>query len=246
VNTDELMAVACPKIRDLGWAHYFAPETMERATELGLDGFRFYFLGRGGVLGDADGAVVASAFGFFEPTLLTSMWDSAREVLAPREAGREYFACAAAYGGAHLSEIPGLDGFCAALEAVDAAADPVGLALYAGASAEPRADDLPARAMQLVSVLRELRGSAHLVALRAVGLPDRVAHAINRPNDQEMFGWSAGQVPEVTDGDRELLVEAEAITDRIVAPAYDVLDAAGQASLLDGLAAMEAALVPAG
>ena len=245
MNTDELMSIACPKIRDLGWAHYFAPETMERAKELGLDGFRFYFLGRGGVLGDADGAVVASAFGFFEPSLLTSMWDSACEVLAPREAGREYFACAAAFGRAHLADLAGLDGFCAALEAVDAAADPVGLALYAGASAEPRADDLPARAMQLVSVLRELRGCAHLVALRSVGLSARVAHAINRPNDQEMFGWSADRVPAVTDADRERLAEAEVVTDRIVAPAYDVLDDTGRAALLDGLAAMESAIVPA-
>jgi len=244
VTTDELMALACPKVRDLGWAFYFTPETLARAGELGLDGFRFYFLGRGGVLGDADAAVVASAFGYFEPTLVASMWDSGREVLAPRDAGREFFGCAASFGRAHLGDLPGLDAFCAALGAVDAAADPTGLALYAGASAEPRATDLPGRTMQLVSVLRELRGSAHLVALRSVGLPARVAHAIARPTDQEMFGWTADQAPAATDLDRERYVEAEAVTDRMVAPAYDVLDATGRAALIDGLAAMEAALAP--
>ena len=62
---------------------YFAPSTVAVGKEHGLDGFRFYFLGRGGVLGDVESQVVASAFGYFEPGLGDKMWD-----VGQREDGR--------------------------------------------------------------------------------------------------------------------------------------------------------------
>jgi hypothetical protein len=57
-----------------------------------------------------------------------------------------------------------------------------------------------------------------------------------------MFGWGEDQVPTVTDADRAGMVEAEALTDRIVTPAYAALDDAQAAALLAGLDAMEPAL----
>ena len=60
---------------DIGSAFYFHPDTVAKAKSLGLDGFRMYFLGRGGVLGDVEPAVVSSAFGYFEPGLLAHMWN---------------------------------------------------------------------------------------------------------------------------------------------------------------------------
>ena len=45
------------------------------------------------------------------------------------------------------------------------------------------------RAMQKAAVLRELRGSVHLVAVFASGLSDAQAHAIKRPGDVAVFGW---------------------------------------------------------
>ena len=54
MTTDELMARACPIIRDIGWAHYFSPEAEATAAQLGLDLFTLYALGRGGVLGDVE------------------------------------------------------------------------------------------------------------------------------------------------------------------------------------------------
>jgi len=82
----------------------FHPETVARGKELGLDGFRFYFLGRGGVLGDVDAAVVHAAFGYFSPDLIGKMWTSAKEQLDPRQAAREYIACAHNHGRARLEE----------------------------------------------------------------------------------------------------------------------------------------------
>jgi hypothetical protein len=243
MTPDELIDEVCPTIRDLGWAYYFAEETGERATELGLDMFSFYFIGRGGVLGDVEAPVALAAFGYFEPGLFHSMWEAGRAVLDPRAAGREYFLCAAEHGRRTLGAIgEPLGSFCAAAERVNAAAQDWALPLYAGIRAEPMVEDLPGRAMQQLAVLREFRGSAHLLALRAVGLDPLVAHAISRPNDLSMFGWPSDAAPLVTDAHRRLREEAEALTDRIVRPAYAVLDDAGQRDLVAGLDLVRRAL----
>lgn len=242
MTADELVKSACPKIGSLGAAFYFIPETVARGKEQGLDGFRFYFLGRGGVLGDVEAKVIQSAFGYFHPALVDKIWTSAKERMAPRLAARLYLDCAADLGRRKFADIAGLDAFCAAAEKVVAAADPGAYALFAGISAEPLPEDLPARAMQLVAVLREYRGSAHLAAVMASGLTPAVAHAIKRPNDVGTFGYT--EPPAVTDADRAKLDAAEALTDAMVHDAYAVLDAAGAAALMAGLQAMEAALAP--
>jgi len=245
-TTDELIATVCPKIRDLGWMHYFTPETMARGDALGIDGLRFYFIGRGGVLGDVEPLVVSSAFGYFNPTLVADMWNSAKEIVAPRVAGRAYVAAAADLGRSKLAGVAGIEAFVAAADAVHAAADPVGLTLYAAAKAEPFVEDAPGRAMQLLAVLREFRGSTHLLAIRATGLDDKTAQFVKRPQDAAMFGWTdPADYPEVTDEAKAKWDAAEALTDQLVRPAYAVLDEAGRAALADGVDAIEAALTSA-
>ena len=96
--------------------------------------------------------------------------------------------------------------------------------------------------MQLTTVLRELRGSAHLLAVLACGVPPVVAHYMRRPDFFGIFGWSDRDVPVVTAEDHAALDAADELTDRLVLPAYSVLDDAGAAALLNGLVAMEAAL----
>lgn len=230
----------CPRIRDLGWAYYFVPETVAKGEELGLDPLAFYALGRGGVLGDVDAAVVHSAFGYFNPEMIEAQWNAARAVVAPREAAAAYWECCADCGRKRFAGIPGIDAFAAAADAVNVAADPVGLALYAGARTMPLADDAPGRAMQLLALLREFRGSAHLVALRASGIDGKTAHFINRPNDGPMFGWD--DAPAITDADRARRAAAEALTDDLVRPAYAALDDAQAKAFVSGLDAIEAAL----
>jgi hypothetical protein len=242
MTTDELMARACPIIRDIGWAHFFSPEAETAAADLGMDHFSLYAVGRGGVLGDVEPVVVASAFGYFNPEVVTAMWNEGRKHIAPREAARVYLDCAAEVGRRRLSHIEGLDAMVAAADAVNDAADPVGLALYAGYRGELLVDDVPGRAMQLIDVLRELRGSAHLLAVRASGVDARTAHFIARPNDSAMFGWPADVAPEVGDEQRAAMVAAEALTDDLVRPAFAVLDDAGAAALLRGLDDMAVAL----
>jgi hypothetical protein len=245
VNPQELVATVCPEISELGSNFYFTPETIAVGEGLGLDVFQFYVVGRGGVLGDVEPDVVASAFGYFNPSVLASMWNPAREICAPRKAGRLYLECSAELGRARFATMEGLGAFCAAAEAVNEAADPVGLALYAAVSAEPLVDDLAGRAMQLVTVLREFRGSAHLLAVRACGLDAKVAHAIRRPDDVSMFGWGEHDIPPITDDHRATLGAADELTDRLVLPAYSVLDDEGATALVEGMRTIRARLAGA-
>jgi hypothetical protein len=238
MTPEQLVAVASPKINALGSAFYFDVDTLERGKAAGLDGFRMYFLGRGGVLGDVEPAVVTSAFGWFAPELVTKIWTSAKALMGPREGAQLYQECAAALGRKKLAGVEGIATFCALAERVVSAADPAGLTLFAGWAAEPRADDAPARAMQLLAVLRELRGSAHLVAVLATGVSPQLAHYAKRPDMYQAFGYA--EAPEVTDDDRAKLADAEALTDQLVLPAWRSLthdEAETFAGLLDRIEA---------
>ncbi len=239
----ELIARVAPSVADLGSAFYFTPETVKAGKAVGLDGFRLYFLGRGGVLGDVEWPVVLSAFGYFKPSLVAKMWTTGRERYPARDAAHLYLECCRDHGRARFSGVEGLGGFCEAAEAVTVAAldDPAALPLFAGLAAMERPADLPGRAMQLVATLRELRGSTHLAAVTACGLPSPLAHRIKRPDDVEAFGWAPGEIPEPTDDDRRRWREAEALTDRMVTPAFSVLDEERAAAMVAGLEGIEAA-----
>jgi hypothetical protein len=232
ITDEELLATACPLIRDTGWAFYFTPETAARGAELGLDAYGFYALGRGGVLGDVEPAVVSAAFGYFNPSLVAGLWNAGKAIVSPRLAGAAFMECSAAHGRLKLADVPDVAAFVGAAERVLAATDGDAFALFAGTAAEPAADDLPGRAMQLLTILREYRGSAHLVAVRAVGLDTRTAHFVSRPDDGAMFGWGPDDAPAITDDARAKMAEAEALTDRLVRPAYAVLDQSERETLL--------------
>ena len=238
MDTEELMADVCPRIARLGSTFYFRPETLECGKEAGLDGFRLYFLGRGGALGDVEPAVVTSAFGYFAPGLVDKMWTTARQSQPPRQTAALYADCAANLGRTTLADAEGLVEFCDAAEAVAGAADPAGLTLFAAWTTMPLVDDPPGRAMQLTALLREMRGSAHLAAVRACGLSGQMAHLIKRPDDYATFGWPE-PAPEVSDDDRARHAEAESRTDDILRPAYGTLDAAGAAALVAGVHAID-------
>jgi len=238
----DLVRQACPIINDTGWAYYFTPETQAKGAELGLKGPMFYFAGRGGVLGDCDADVVTAAFGYFNPAVIRRAWESATSIRPAREIGRAHFECCADLGRQKLGGVANLTAFVEAADAVNEAAEPDGLALYAAFKAEPLAQDLAGRAMQLVAVLREFRGSAHLIAVRASGLTTKQAHFSKRPNDVAMFGWTPEDAPVLDDDVANKMKAAEDLTDQIVLPAYSVLDDAGARALLDGARAIKAAV----
>jgi hypothetical protein len=63
----------------------WSPAVNEHLAKLGLDFLAAYVGGRGSVLGDPAGAVVAAAFAWFEPDLVTGLWDAARPIVPPAQ-----------------------------------------------------------------------------------------------------------------------------------------------------------------
>jgi hypothetical protein len=242
ISTSELVKRACPRVGKFGAVFYFAPENLARGKALGLGGFQFYVLGRGGVLGDVAPDVVGSAFGYFAPSLIEKIWVSASAICPPRVAGHEAMLGAADVGRHRLSDIGDLSAFCAAAQSVSAPVNSAGLALFAGVRAEPLPVDPPAAAMANLVVLREMRGSMFLAALVAQGVSPRVAHFRQHPNDYALFGWDENDPPVVSEDDIARIEQAEIVTDLLCANAYGVLDDDARRDLLEGLERIEGAL----
>ena len=232
MDTTTLVGAVSPTINAAGTAFMFDAGTMAAGEPLGLDGLSMYVLGRGGVLGDVDADVVAASFAVFNPAAVRMMWDGARAKCGAAEATAAYNEACAAFGRARLAAVDGLEGYVEAAERVVDAASAVGMPLFAGWRAQPRADDLPGRAMQLTNVLREHRGSAHVVGIAAAGLTGAQAHFLAKGASQmQMMGWEEPW-PDVA-GLEDRLTEAEAVTDRIVAAAFAVLDPQSAASVAE-------------
>jgi hypothetical protein len=153
--------------------------------------------------------------------------------MAPRDAAREYLACADRYGIGQLDGIDVLDGFNDAAETIVGSTDRSALPLFAGIAAEPLPDHPAARAYRNICVLRELRGSIHLLAIVATGVSPVVAHAIRRPDDVTSFGWESA--PDVSDDDRARLEVADELTDRLLVPSIEALTGAQRTAFVDGV-----------
>lgn len=242
MNNQELLDAACPLINDMGAAFYFIPETLAVGKAMGLGGMEFYVQGRAGQMGNTEPEAVAAAFGYFKPALLKSVLDAANAKSNPRVTGAAFMNACATMSRAKLSGVANLDELVAVLEKVNNAADGDGLALYAAINSEKLADDAAGRLLQLIAILREYRGSAHLIALRAAGVNSRTAHYMKRPDMWKQFGYTEEEAPVITDAVKAARAEAENITDRIVEPAYAVLSDAERTVLVDGLHAVKAAL----
>lgn len=242
MTNEELVKTVCPLLNDNSWKYYFTPNAIEVGKSLGLKGMEFYVAGRGGSLGNCEGSVVAAAFGYFNPVIITAAWNLATAKHPARVIGDAHYEVAAHLGREKLSNMPGLAEFASAMEKVFNATDADGFALFAAFKSMPLAQDTPARAMQLAASLREFRGSAHLVAIRAVGLTSKQAHYVKRPNDVKGFGWGEDDAPVLDDHVRALMVEAEKLTDALCIPAYSVLDETERNALVSGAKAFVAAL----
>ena len=242
MTDEELISIVCPIINDNSYKYYFSQSTIDTGKSLSLKGMEFYVAGRGGALGDCEGSVVAAAFGYFNPIIINAAWTLAIAKHPARTIGSMHYECAAVVGREKLSALPNLAEFVSAMQKVFDAMDPDGLALFAAFKSLPLVNDLPGRAMQLAASLREYRGSAHLVAVRASGVSGIQAHFIKRPKDMKNFGWSESEYPIVNDETRARMVAAEKLTDALCIAPYSVLNETERASLVAGARAFEAAL----
>lgn len=223
------------------------PETLAESIAAGYaNPIAGYVAGRGGVLGDASGGTVSSIFAVFEPNLLCALWEEGIAVRGAAGAAELYWEQTAGFGRKYLASAAGLDRFTELGEKIIAAAPDAGLPLYAGWRTMPPAEDAPARALQVMFALRELRGNVHFNALTISGVSPIEAHMLNKgPEYTKMFGWSEPFPDGADKKDRYAAVEET--TNRrmgeIFAAAFDRDEAAEFARLsVDALTSLRASV----
>jgi len=235
---DSVRALTGP-IGDLGGRWMLDDEVLAPCREVGYkNGYVYYVTGRGGVLGDVDADVVTSAFGFFAPDLLRKMWEGGVVVEGARATAARYGAACAQFGRTRVAGFDGAARLAELAGRVAAGVDCSGLSLFAGWRAEPLPDDAEGRAAFLLHVLRELRGSVHLLAVLASGLHPRDAVlATGGAENAKRFGWPE-PFPDVEPAAKQ---PAEDLTDQLLAGLYaSVLSEAEIAELATLATALQA------
>ena len=191
--------------------------TFERADDLGLHPWSYYFLGRGGVLGDPDPDVIYAAMPFFGPDLVRRSWANGRAVRSPGEVVPHFVETMRTFARNRWQGVTGR--LVELLEKAVDGAPPDNAPLFAGWRALDRPDDEVGRASQLAMTLREHRGGLHIVAVLSAGLtPLEATVAYADPKRAEFFGWD--DVSDVDDSVRKRRAEVEWTTHRLAASAY--------------------------
>jgi len=143
--------------------------TNERLAQLGLDFLTSYVGGRGASLGEPAGAVVAAAFAWFEPGLVTTLWDTARTAVAlDRLVQTRDEATVASLRQVLAGEDPGE--VASLLADAAEAADGMGRPLFSGLRARGRPQDAVHCLWWACGLVREHRGDSHVAAAAAAGL----------------------------------------------------------------------------
>jgi hypothetical protein len=230
-------------IHDIGTAIYLSPDVFAWAAEGGWpNAIAFYFAGRGAMLGDVGPNVVSSALGWFEPTMVASLFHEGVAVAGADAAAQRMAEAHAQWGRKYLGEIKDLEGIAAVTETLVDGLEGSGLPLFAGWRAAPRSDDAAGRVAQLMQILREWRGGLHLVATTAVGLTPLEAILTNEGAGQaKFFGWSEPFAD--CEALRHKHDEAEAMTDQLSVASFSrALDRDKFEEFEAGVAVVHAAL----
>jgi hypothetical protein len=245
VTPEQTAAEVKSTVMVLGAAFAECPRTLRRARQLGLTGWAFYVAGRGGVLGDVRPDTVAAALGFIATDAVRDGWEAARKVGSPYEIAEHHREECCRWGRENLDGFARVGRFVALAEEVVLGADAAGMPLFAAWRAMPMPEEgLGARAAVLGHLLREHRAAAHLLAIRAGGLTPLEA-IIAGPEGEAgavAFGWQP-PFPQPQPLLRRS-IRAQAVTDRILAEAFGVLDVTQRVELVGLLAALAAELAP--
>ncbi|NUR92716.1 MAG: hypothetical protein HOY71_52325 [Nonomuraea sp.] len=209
-------------------------EAKALCEKYGLGPREMYFRGRCGVLGECDADVVHSVAVFFPYEHVKESWEGGRKLAVDR-AVEVYTQACHEWGRRKLGGEEGCGRIAELLEKVVAGASSVGAPLFAGWRAVPLPDDAPARATQLMHVVRELRGGLHASAVIAAGI-DPLEATLATTHDGTPFGYATtGEMiakfftwPEpYAQPSAEAVrrrAEAEERTDDLMAPVFSVLD----------------------
>lgn len=244
MNSSDLSTVTADPIQLVGMSFYFAPSTVERAKERGLNVFQFYGLGRGGVLGDADYDVVFDAFTFFSHSAMGMLWTASREKGDPVDTAAAHVEAAYAYADATFGAIAPevLSKFSLAVQKVASSVAPGHHALLDGYK-QFAVPANPVHAAYLGAILlRELRGCVHIDAVREVGLSPAEAAYLQDATIFKMHGYTDEDIPVVTPELEAKKRQAEDITSAAMASYFDVLTDQERADLREGALAMDEAV----
>ncbi len=240
--TPEQVATASkPAVLALGEAYNRCPTTLRRARLLGISGWAFYITGRAGALGEVRAETVAAAIGFIAPDAVADGWDAAARTVRPSEVAAASLGECCRWGEERLAALPHVDRLAVLLEGAVAAADASGMPLFAAWRAMPSPARTPgARVAVGLRLLREHFTGAHLVAVRASGMTplEAVLAGPEGESGAVACGWPPPYPPVGPLVRRRLW--AEAVTDRLVAPAFAALGPAEGAELIELLAATQA------
>ncbi len=143
--------------------------TNERLAEQGLNFLTSYVGGRGAFLGEPVGAVVASAFAWFEPSLVASLWDTAvatvsRDRLVELRDTSVTESLRVVLDGDDPSSVADL------LSDAVMGADGMGRPLFSGLRAGGAPTEPLLRLWWACGLVREHRGDSHVVSANAAGL----------------------------------------------------------------------------
>ncbi|MER6944856.1 hypothetical protein ABT294_12610 [Nonomuraea sp. NPDC000554] len=226
------VAVKAP-IGQYGGGFMVSREAKALCERYGLGPRELYFRGRCGVLGECHADVVTSVAVFFPPAHVEESWNGGRK-LAVDEAVTAYAEACRDWGRRKIGDYDGCARLADLLERVVTAAPSAGAPLFAGWRAVPLPGDAPGRAIQLLHVVRELRGGLHANAVLAAGLGPLEA-TLATDHDGTPFGHATGEliakfftwpepypVPEPEVIARR--AAAEDATDDLMASVFSVLD----------------------
>ncbi|RIV39441.1 SCO6745 family protein [Micromonospora radicis] len=234
MTPEQLAAASKPAVLALGEAYNRCPTTLRRARLLGISGWAFYVTGRAGALGDVRAETVAAALGFIAPDAVADGWDAAARTVRPSEVAAASLAECGRWGVEQLSTLPRLDRLVGLVERAVGAADASAMPLFAAWRAMPsRAEEPGARLAVGLRLLREHFTGAHLVAVRASGMTPLQAVLAGPEGESGAMacGWPPPYPPVGPLVRRRLW--AEAVTDRLVAPAFAALGPAGGGELVE-------------
>ncbi len=203
----------------VGGAFFLTRDLRHAGKELGLSPWPAYFLGRCGVLGQANPDVVAAIVGFFPLDFVEDCWLQVQEV--DLDQGLEVCVTALDEWSANtLGGFAGAERLSELASKVVREASPVGAPLFAGWRDMPARPTAEADAVQSLLALRELRGAMHLAAILAADITPREAIILGGggASNASFFGWNDLEIaPERQEQAAKARSEAERRTDRMAA-----------------------------
>lgn len=229
-------------INGLGTKFMLDMNTYVYGATLGFEGADFYLSGRGGALGDVPAGVVSAAFVFWNPDFVAEGWERTADVLPRRAAAQEFAGVCHRWAEEHMGDDVDTARLAELAGRLADAASPACAPLFAGWRSldEPDPDRTKALALHRVNGLRELRGALHGAAILATGVTPHAAVARRTPYMLGVFGWQEPHPDK--EGVRGPWAEAQAATERSVAPMFACLDDAERAEFVELVNALQASL----